>query len=400
MIRKIKLLIYLSIICISPLLLLSSQNHPAKDHSDFVSVDKRIKSMLTKMIYIEADTFVMGRMESFNFRASKSDSTLLAPNTPRRAMVDPFYISATEVTNIEWKAFYQDKVKELGQAVAKKRFYPDTSIWVTEFPYSYNASMEKYYFSKSKYNDYPVVGITWEQANAYCAWRTKKFNDLLAQKRINTSAKFRLPSEKEWERAAMYEEKGVKYAKQSFYAWSSKGWVSKINQLANIGQVHSINNVLIKAYADDGSMYTSKAGAYPPNVQGLYDVSGNVSEWTSEPGYTYGFSTKTRSPEKLTSASEIEKEIEYIKTKPEKPLGYENTVIGWLTHNQKVLKQKDTKICKGGNWEKGLIYTQIGSRQGIPKNTTSTKIGFRVVLSDLSPDALKYFPKKKWVPKK
>ena len=145
--------------------------------------------------------------------------------------------------------------------------YPDTTCWVNDFQNADNERYMKLYFSNPAYDDYPVVGVSWEQANAFCAWRT-----LFLKRGLGGYAqqlqRYRLPSEVEWEFAARgkegnpfpWEAKEVKSDKGCYYA----------NFKPDQGN-----------YTKDGSLITSKCGIFSANSNGLYDMAGNVAEWTS-----------------------------------------------------------------------------------------------------------------------
>ncbi len=145
--------------------------------------------------------------------------------------------------------------------------YPDTTCWINDFQNAENEMYMRMYFNHSNYNDYPVVGVNWEQANAFCNWRT----DYLI-KGLGASAKYmqryRLPTEAEWEYAARgkegnelpWNQDGVKSGNGCFYA----------NFKPDRGN-----------YTKDGNLITSKVGIYSANSNGLFDMAGNVAEWTS-----------------------------------------------------------------------------------------------------------------------
>lgn len=364
------------------------------------SSKKRIRSLLSKMIYIEGNTFTQGIIADPDLKMTASDSTLFSAGIPKRSSVDSYYMCATEVTNLEWREFYQDKVAELGEVAGKRRYYPDTALWIKEFPYSYNKPMAQQYFSNPKFNDYPVVGISWDQANAYCLWKSEILKALLAEIGIQFQIQFRLPTGAEWEYAASKKLKKMIDLKEMAYVWSEEDRLRNINNLTNIGPIKDINNVILKNYGDDGCLYTCKVASYPPNSKGLFDMGGNVSEWTSDQGYVESHDFENDILIRLESWSAVEKEIEKQQQKLTAGDQASAMYLKWLTHDRNVLKQKNTKICKGGNWVNGMIYTLIGSRQGINKDKPSTKLGFRIAISNVDQDIIKYFPRKNWRPGK
>lgn len=145
--------------------------------------------------------------------------------------------------------------------------YPDTTCWVNDFKNADNEMYLRNYFSNPAYNDYPVVGVTWEQANAFCAWRTDYLLKGLGGE-ARYVQRYRLPTEAEWEYAARgksgnefpWENRDMKNGNGCFYA----------NFKPDRGN-----------YTEDGNLITSKVGIYGANSNGLFDMAGNVAEWTS-----------------------------------------------------------------------------------------------------------------------
>lgn len=393
-------LLFFCVVFLCPFFLEFSVNPQITDTEKQYRFDKELKSILAKLIHLEKDTFNMGQFRSTDIQLTASDSTLFMQAIPRRAIVDSFYISATEVTNGEWRKFYADKVSELGKEMGKRKFYPDTSLWIKEFPYTYMESQAKNYFSKPAYDDYPVVGITWDQAKAYCRWKSKNLQTILEKIGIKSSIEFRLPTEAEWEYAAIKNEDQHNFGGQRQLRLDRRNKMAQLNDHSNIGQLYDINKVLLKQYADDGCLYTCKVGTYPANYSGLFNMTGNVSEWTSTEGYVWANGFKNRKSKSLTSLIEIENELEHLheETGVEKP--YIDLSMARLTQAKKIFQTKNIKICKGGSWAHGLVYSLPGSRQGIGKEKASTKIGFRIAISNLDQELLKYLPKKNWEPTK
>ena len=210
--------------------------------------------------------------------------------------------------------------------------YPDTTVWVKDFNYSYNDPMHQDYFHHKSYGDYPVVGVTWSQAKAFCNWRTKKKNDYLRGKKNATIVPvFRLPTEAEWEYAARG---GLQFGK---YPWGGPNTTSDQGcLLANFKPVRG-------DYAVDGALYTVEAKSYNPNDYGLYNMAGNVSEWTNT---AYNLSS-------YYMASTMNPNVEDRKNK--------------------------RKIIRGGSWKDVAYFLEVGSRDFEYADTARSYIGFRTV---------------------
>jgi formylglycine-generating enzyme required for sulfatase activity len=108
------------------------------------------------------------------------------------------YASAYETSNSDYMSYLTWLQNNESQEAYKKAF-PDTNVWVSGN--EYREKLKTYYFLHPAYREYPVVGVTYDQAVAYCQWLTKIWNNSLPDKRIKKVI-FRLPTESEWETAA------------------------------------------------------------------------------------------------------------------------------------------------------------------------------------------------------
>ncbi len=214
--------------------------------------------------------------------------------------------------------------------------YPDTTVWVRDFNYSYNDPMHQDYFYHQAYGDYPVVGVNWYQARAFCNWRTKYKNDRIrGRKRTLPVPSFRLPTEAEWEYAARG---GLEFAK---YPWGGPSTTSDRGCfLANFKPVRG-------NYAVDGALYTVEAKSYNANDYGLYNMAGNVSEWTNT----------AYNPSSYYLGSTMNPNVEDTKNK--------------------------RKIIRGGSWKDVAYFLEVGSRDFEYADTARSYIGFRTVQSYL-----------------
>ncbi|MCK5814744.1 MAG: gliding motility lipoprotein GldK [Flavobacteriaceae bacterium] len=210
--------------------------------------------------------------------------------------------------------------------------YPDTTVWVRDFDYSYNDPMHQDYFYHQAYQDYPVVGVNWNQAIAFCNWRTEKKNNYLKRKKHTFNAPgYGLPSEAEWEYAARG---GLDYG---VYPWGGPYTTNDRGCfLANFKPSRG-------DYAADGALYTVEVESYEANDYGLYNMAGNVSEWT----------TTT----------------------------YENTSYYMSsTLNPNVTnKGNKRRVIRGGSWKDVAYFLEVGSRDFEYADSARSYIGFRMI---------------------
>jgi gliding motility-associated lipoprotein GldK len=195
----------------------------------------------------------------------------------------------------------KDKTKTRSDFIIRDNVavYPDTLAWLSDFAYAQNEPMAQGYFVHPAYNNYPVVGVTWRQARAFTVWRTR-YNDAYREaKKLPKRMGYQLPSEAEFEYAARGGRTGTTYPWGGPYPRNAKGCL-----MANFKPGRG-------NYADDGGAFTVNVKSYFPNDFGLYNIAGNVAEWTSSafdesaPNFTndlnpaFAYEAKDTDPEAL-----------------------------------------------------------------------------------------------------
>jgi len=217
--------------------------------------------------------------------------------------------------------------------------YPDTLVWLFDYSYSFNEPLTQKYFWHPAYDHYPVVGVNWRQAKAFCVWRTQLKNTYLAQKNGQASIHdFRLPTEAEWEWASRGGHDFNPYPWGGPYTRNDKGCF--------LGNYKPLRG----NYTDDGGATPIIVAHYPPNDWGLYDMAGNVAEWTSDAfdESSYNF-TWDLNPHYQYNADE---------------------------NDPPVLKRK---VIRGGSWKDVGHFLQVATRSYEYQDTAKAYIGFRCV---------------------
>ncbi len=280
------------------------------------------------LVFIEGGTFLMGNTQQDVFHEWN--------NLPRRVTVPSFYMDETEVSNVAYLEYLYWLNRVFGEDYPSvyQKALPDTLVWRDKL--AYNEPLVDYYLRHPAYQNYPVVGVNWLQANDYCSWRTDRVNEMLLIKagilkndpdqkdssNFNTEAylagqyagvvnkllpdlnpngtgerrarmednillpKYRLPTEAEWEYAALgligntLDERIVE---RKTYPWNGNYLRSTERKyygkfVANFkrgrGDYMGVANNL-----NDAAETPAPCGSYWPNDFGLYNMAGNVSEW-------------------------------------------------------------------------------------------------------------------------
>lgn len=289
------------------------------------------------LVYIQGGTFAMGRVEQ--------DVMFEGNNIPRRVTVASFYMDESEVRNVDWREYlyWLQRVYPNDRGVYNAAL-PDTLVWRSEL--SYNEPYLENYLRHAAYSEYPVVGVSWVQADKFCKWRTDRANEGilineqklapdLAQtndkvftsdgylngvydgvegkrpiknlskdggtRRVNMSdglvlPRYRLPTEAEWEYAALglvgnTEEEVV--LERRIYPWDGNQIRSSYKKTRGVMMSNNVRGrgdyMGVAGYLNDGYEISAPVKSFQPNDFGLYCMAGNVNEWVQDVYRTNSF---------------------------------------------------------------------------------------------------------------
>jgi formylglycine-generating enzyme len=431
------------------------------------------------LVFVQGGTFTMG--------AAEEDVMGDWNNIPRRVTVNSFYIDKSEVANVHYREYlyWINSVFDGDEYEAvRKSAIPDTLVWRSEL--AYNEPLVEYYFRHPSYNYYPVVGVTWKQANDFCLWRTDRVNELelvkrglvnkntlkniqgLGQENFNTksylvgefqttpgpAAKskknplknpngtprtqvtfedgillpgYRLPTEAEWEYAALgyinqnpqaSRKEGKRgeelIANKQVYTWdqnvnglrdSRRGsWQGTF--MANFKRGGG-DNMGVAGGLNDRAVYTAPVTSFYPNGFGIYNMSGNVSEWVGDvyralspvdkddvaPFRGNYFQTMDLSTGKAERDSlgrvkyrnvtdqESKDRRNYQKGNVINYLDGDSLITG-ITYGYGIttLISDKSRVIKGGSWNDRAYWLGPGTRRYLEEDQASSTIGFRCAM--------------------
>jgi gliding motility-associated lipoprotein GldK len=339
------------------------------DQGNVVGVPNREGWVMTVpfgMVPIPAGTFHMGQADE--------DVPATQINYNKQVTISSFFMDQTEITNNEYRQFVhyftvdgntslpgsvsaEAAVETISLDEFMENYYPDTMVFVKDFAHHYGDPLMEYYWWHPAFDDYPVVGVDWKAANFFCSWRTAYLNDY----RVNVLNEwpmptFRLPTEAEWEYASRGGRDMAKYPWGNPYIRNAKGCM-----LANFKPGRG-------NYYDDGFAYTARVESYFANDYGLYDMSGNVSEWVLDDFNEASVPTVWDLNPK------------YIDPKAD-PRNQGATL--YASGNPFDANYNARKVIRGGSWKDVAYFLETGTRTFEFKDSTRAYIGFRCAVSHL-----------------
>lgn len=419
---------------------------------------------------INGPNLVLVEGGTFNMGLTQQDVTYEFNNVPRRVTVSSFYMDETEVSNINYREYlYWLKNHYVSYPEVYRKALPDTLVWREEL--AFNEPLVETYFRHPSYDDYPVVGVNWLQANDFCKWRSNRVNEMILVERgvLNLSPDgkdsdvfdtkayltgqyqgnvkknlpnladggerhvlfddgillpdYRLPTEAEWEYAALALQgnqptsEDEVYLDRRIYPWNGntarykKRTKNQGRILANFKRGRG-DYMGLAGNLNDNASFCAPVRSYFPNDFGLYNMAGNVNEWTLD---TYRPTTsltlndvenhdlnpyRGNQFQQLILDEEgkpIEKDsLGSLKNRyvdDEEARDRENYKKGDLRdyddgdadyvkylYGETTLVSNKSKVYKGGSWADRLFWLSPGARRYKDEDKADRTIGFRCAM--------------------
>ena len=345
------------------------------------------------LVLIEGGRFTMGTLEE--------DVLNTRDNRERTVTVQSFYMDETEIANVHYLEYLYAIQKDSSQEFYESAM-PDTTVWAAEM--SFNDNYVQQYLRYPGFRYFPVVGVSWIQANDYCSWRTVAVNNDLANKANGKGSKkgvakgkskgetatknavtstggrptiesgnvlpdYRLPTEAEWEYAAKALI-GTQYldenqSNQRIYPWDGPSMRKdrgrhKGEMLANFKRGRG-DYAGIAGKLNDGSITPQEIYSYPANDFGLYNMAGNVNEWVYD---IY----RPLSGEDVNDLNPIRRN------------GFLDDSKNYDYKNNNSLIDDKVRVYKGGSWADVAYWLSPGNRRYLGQDSATSTIGFRCAM--------------------
>lgn len=326
-----------------------------------------------RLKFIQGGRAVLGSQEQ--------DVMAFRDNVERTVTIASFYMDETEVTNVDYKEFlFNMKSRVSTDSVLKLE--PNEKVW--DGTMSYNDVYATYYFRYPGFNFYPVAGVSWSQANAYCKWRTIYVNELSREKNKLDSAlsqaqlvergvtfpDYRLPNEAEWEFAAkamigtQYMDENQEHGR--IYPWDGRGPRNPYNIkrksrqgdfLANFKRGRGDYAGIPGGISNDGEIIPTNVYDFPPNDFGLYNMAGNMNEWVQD----------------------VYRPLSFQDFDDLNPLRKDGTYDEANTYNTTLIDD-NFRVFKGGSWRDVAYWLSPGTRRFLHQDSATNHIGFRCAM--------------------